>query len=347
MFSTASKYGWKEILCCIVLAASCFLLGYRISRIISPVDPKNCDILSNNRDCTLEFIGYESSAFEFLWLNHILEWQGDPCAQFPAQRRQADAWVTYTARAQYRRPVKPAPKGIFSAFRYRDICDEHEVRVPIEPLAMVTRHPYTCLPDPVSTASYHERYAADKEYLLTAWNAPETAAGKAYYFDLGASTYDTGPGGASQKWIVDQYKLRGVDFHRIFAWEAKPYDPETIFQSIPAELHHTYHWYNFPASANPDSHRNPWNTLQRVVSAEDFVVVKMDIDTPEIENRLVRQLLADPQLQVLIDDFYFEHHVNATPMSAFWGPIKDLYLKDTYEIFLALRQAGIRAHSWV
>ena len=44
---------------------------------------------------------------------------------------------------------------------------------------------------------------------------------RAFFFDVGASIYNTGAGGASQSWFVETYRRGGVEFDRIFAWEAR------------------------------------------------------------------------------------------------------------------------------
>lgn len=50
-----------------------------------------------------------------------------------------------------------------------------------------------------------------------------------YLFDLGASLYTSGEGGASQQWFVDVYRERGIEFDRILAWENKIHDLKVIF----------------------------------------------------------------------------------------------------------------------
>jgi hypothetical protein len=54
------------------------------------------------------------------------------------------------------------------------------------------------------------------------------------------------------------------------------------------------------------------------------------------------------ELLGLVDEFYFEHHVNVAPMHRHWGS-ESLYQKlgDTYRIFTTLRKNGVIAHSWV
>jgi hypothetical protein len=67
-------------------------------------------------------------------------------------------------------------------------------------------------------------------------------------------------------------------------------------------------------------------------------------DSPYIELPLFDQLL---EYAALIDEFAFEHHTTTPPMRMFWsGHRGQDKLADSYEKFLKLRRAGIRAHSW-
>ena len=61
------------------------------------------------------------------------------------------------------------------------------------------------------------------------------------------------------------------------------------------------------------------------------------------------QLLADDGLVGLVDEFYFEHHVSkGSPMAYHgWGHHVPRSLAQSYDLFLRLRRAGVRAHSWV
>lgn len=47
--------------------------------------------------------------------------------------------------------------------------------------------------------------------------------------------------------------------------------------------------------------------------------------------------------------FFFEDHVDFAPMLPYWGSFikKGSSLASSYKLFSALRQQGVRAHSWV
>ena len=61
----------------------------------------------------------------------------------------------------------------------------------------------------------------------------------------------------------------------------------------------------------------------------------------------IEQLLSDTSISSLVDEFYFEHHVAFLPMQTWWGNKVNGTLADSYDIFLRLRQLGVRAHAWI
>ena len=80
---------------------------------------------------------------------------------------------------------------------------------------------------------------------------------------------------------------------------------------------------------------------------DDFIVVKLDIDTSSVEVPLVYQLLQDECFVGLIDQFYFEHHVYLQELARWWGPSANGTVSESLCLFQSLRRKGIGAHSWV
>ena len=72
----------------------------------------------------------------------------------------------------------------------------------------------------------------------------------------------------------------------------------------------------------------------------------MDIDTPDIEIPLARQVLENEELHALIDHFYFEHHVLLKQLGMSWQRTMRGSIKESLELFTALREKGIAAHFW-
>ena len=174
------------------------------------------------------------------------------------------------------------------------------------------------------------------------------------FVDLGASTWDAGNGGPSQSWFYDSYKQRGIEFDRLLMWEAKATPAAAVFSVLPKDLWHKYQYFNWPASSNSSDASAPLNIIKKIAKRGDFVVLKLDIDTPEVEMAILRELLSDPSLLELVDEFFFEYHVLFGPMNMDWFGSSDPRhthttdtLADSYNVFRTLREKGVRAHSWV
>ena len=68
------------------------------------------------------------------------------------------------------------------------------------------------------------------------------------------------------------------------------------------------------------------------------------------ERSLIDQLLADRNLSSLVTELYWEQEATDSPMNRLaWklGERHKATLAHSYELFVRLRQAGIRAHPWV
>ena len=175
------------------------------------------------------------------------------------------------------------------------------------------------------------------------------------YVDLGASTWNTGAGGPSQSWFYITYRRNGLELDRLLLWEARPTPAEEIFSGLPNHLWHKYQYFNWPASSNSSDPSSPVSIIKQISQPGDFVVPKLDIDTPEVEMVILRELLSDPELLELVDEFFFEYHVLFVPMNKDWfGSEKPSHplpttdtLADAYNLFYSLSKKGVRAHSWV
>ena len=244
--------------------------------------------------------------------------------------------------------------NLFSEFRIAQSCENsthHKSihRIPIEPLFGALRHPLTC----GSNEKFDEQYVLNKDYMIPVFKNeifPHLIPGisKCFLFDLGASLYTEGAGGASQSWFVDTYTNRGIFFDRILAWEAAPHPPKEIFDQYPQFALSVISYFNIPASTSTTSIQNPLNILKYACREKDFVVLKIDIDNSKVEMEFIAQILADDSISSLIDEMYFEHHVGLSPMANHgWGGTIDGDIMQSYQLFTNLRRKGIRAHSWV
>jgi hypothetical protein len=94
--------------------------------------------------------------------------------------------------------------------------------------------------------------------------------------------------------------------------------------------------------------------LKNVAIPEDFVSFKLDIDTPAVEVPIALELLKNPEITSLVDEFFFELHYRCDIMMyCGWGnrmPNEYLGLvldrPRILEFFQDLRRLGVRAHIW-
>lgn len=131
--------------------------------------------------------------------------------------------------------------------------------------------------------------------------------------------------------------------------EAASTESRTAAVAALAASEETFSYHNYPISAVPGAPSNPLAWLLALTEPDDFVIFKLDIDTPSIERQLVEQLLSAPELLARVDEFFWEHEVSGSPMvHQGWASSRPTEtLQESYELFSRLREAGIRAHSWV
>ena len=91
---------------------------------------------------------------------------------------------------------------------------------------------------------------------------------------------------------------------------------------------------------------NPFTMLTNSFTPDDFVVVKLDIDTPVVEAALVEQLRGDPALLQLVDEFYFEHHVHQEELSGPWTGTMEGSVGASLGLMSELRKNGVSVHYW-
>ena len=96
---------------------------------------------------------------------------------------------------------------------------------------------------------------------------------------------------------------------------------------------------------------NPLHSILKKFTEDDFIVVKLDIDTSFIEKPLAYQILnntgaGEYDYHKLIDQFYFEDHVHLKELAGSWGRSMDGTISDTLKLFSGLRSKGIPAHFW-
>lgn len=169
--------------------------------------------------------------------------------------------------------------------------------------------------------------------------------------DIGASLYEGWAGSTAAVgalWFVERFKQRQLAFDWIVSFEIEKHDPDDIYRNVPDDVLPHYLYFNQGVESAPDGRWNPWRILQEMsVAPDDYVVVKLDIDVPEIENPLINQLTESEDIRALVDEVFFEHHVNVKAMRPCWGRNPSpLIMTDSYRLFSNLRSIGVRMHSW-
>lgn len=165
------------------------------------------------------------------------------CAHLKQQEPNVDAWLATWEQRKVGTAEADWDAALFSHHTLRT-CHNGEVRkvrVPIEPLVGLLRHPkYYCIVPGFDAAGrppsfMHGRlWKHNRDYLLPFWdNETLPVPGRrSLFFDMGASLYNDGLGGASQKWFIDEYARRGIHFDRIFAWELKQHTDSEILSRL-------------------------------------------------------------------------------------------------------------------
>ena len=148
-------------------------------------------------------------------------------------------------------------------------------------------------------------------------------------------------------YIHQLYGKFGFKFDHIYAYEVTVKEPANVFKQVPKKLMASFHWINVGVSTDIGDKMNPFTTLLENFNRDDFVVVKLDIDTPELENKLANQVKDDPALLDLIDVFYYEHHVKQKELAMYWGSLWSGSVGGSLELMSALRARGVSAHYWV
>jgi hypothetical protein len=168
-------------------------------------------------------------------------------------------------------------------------------------------------------------------------------------FDLGSSLFNgvndaaTPSSTVGARWFYEYFRLNSLRFDRIITFEATQYSPNVYWNQIPDDIMGLVTFIN--VGVDRTGKFNPWNILKTIAKINDYVIIKLDIDTPILENELIKQILNDESISSLIDEMFFEMHVTINEMLAYWGG-QPGQLKDSYILFTKLRQLGIRMHSW-
>ena len=312
---------------------------------------------------------YTSSAYELLWQANAGAWSKDCCAALrqSAQAVALTTWLATTIPLSAPATIASQPAllagdptlAVFSRLRFN--ASGRVVEVGIEPLAGVLRDPRSVCGEGLvllapslglrvphnGEIQSHEFIGLDTAYLQRMSQGLQSAhpPRRVFLFDLGCTRWSDRvmPG---LRWLYDTYAAVGLHFTDIYAWEANPERSRDFFDGMTLEVLSTFHFYNRAANNVRGSADNPLELLRLVARPEDFVVFKLDIDTPAVEKPIILDILGDPRYSCLIDELYFEHHAAIPEMWPYWEDRVEGTLRESQALFQALRRVGILAHSW-
>ncbi|KAL8281129.1 hypothetical protein RQP46_006487 [Phenoliferia psychrophenolica] len=174
--------------------------------------------------------------------------------------------------------------------------------------------------------------------------------GKNIYHDLGSSYFTNwmgAIGAGSGEWFYNTYtKGNNLHFDRFVCVELEKLSPDEAYGQLPADLVAAYTLINVGLDTKVGSKLNAIDLLKSITKPGDFVVYKVDIDSAPIELPILHALRDSKELASRVSELMTEHHVDIKPMRSSWGFDLKESLKDSYDLFTALRANGIRAHSW-
>jgi hypothetical protein len=329
---------------------------------------------TSNNICEKVFVRYIPSPFEQYWVDNIQNYLNNTCEAIvkPDLIKKFKIWYDITDNipqengtcGRMRKAAENDMTGTFSFFEYMYICKDpkhslhHQVtREAIEPLAGYVRESR-----PLCKKMFREggmnmvTDLADRRFILFKSmlcnnrdvDTYPPSGPRLIILDMGSTTYLHSNSGPSQKYLVDLYRSQGFKkLHRLIAYEVKPYDPTKYFNIVPDDVLPHYQFFNTKCSGVPGDKHNPLTIIKAIAEPDDYVVLKLDVDQKDVELPIVQQIINDPSLHALIDEFMFEHHSTMPELKWAWGTAIEGSLTDTYRYFRSMRERGIRAHSWI
>ena len=152
------------------------------------------------------------------------------------------------------------------------------------------------------------------------------------------------------------YQDRCLEPDAIYGWELdKNITNAQWWGSAPASVRSKTRFFEVPVMEGELDEAlagkpNPASFLQMLAFAcklEDFVVVKLDIDTPAIEQTIIAVLTQRPDLAALIDELFFEYHFYFDGLNFGWKKNVQGDVDTAIGTMYRLRSLGIRAHFWI
>ena len=291
------------------------------------------------------------------WTSRLQTWIsiGEEMDSHRVQPRQLDLFEEQTQRMD-------AASDVLSRMVYTDTCTGTLVTSFIAPLAGLLRDPRPICPiqspslmnltpsskdvQLKSSIIFDPRFLAGMRARLAPPADGVRSSHRAFLFDAGSTTWLDFMGMSSVHWLVERFAAFGIEFDQIFAWEATPHPGFKFYEGMPVSLMGRVTFFNFAVSAESQNATNPLLVIKQVVRPGDFVVFKLDIDTPAVESALVQQLLTDTELHSVVDVLLYEDHYTIEDMRKWWRNSTARNLSESIRMFTRLRSSGIAAQVW-
>lgn len=326
--------------------------------------------------CTTKFVKYQSSPYEAEWTSDILNRHHAVCSFLAREPNEQTLLYQVTHENHDRHFTNMTRENmfrVFSIFVYERFCTEagdNTVYIePIEPLVGYMRdHRDLCrnemgnknwAPDmPTTKTGFNDRRflllpskSSFPRLFLT--NKNQEYVPRVLVFNIGCGSFlanlnGTENLGDSQAWFLRQYPKKGFKIERVVLWESIEIKAVDFFSQIPSEYVSKYQFFNTPVSGNPADSMYPWTFLKEMAHEYDYIVVKLDVRDYATEISLLKAVLSDPDLIDLIDEMFFEFHVRLPPVKEMEPETvrTKATLVDAYDMYLKLRQVGLRMHGW-
>lgn len=293
------------------------------------------------------------SLLEKEWYSHVLNWTADPVSLCD-HLSERSTWLRENEDGKLQ-----SGGSVFSR-----LCKKGEAPQLLEPLAGILRDPR------MICEGVDQELASSTDWLVLAdqgeAKAPRQGSFIGHLLDLASSFFRRGKQGKQRiffdaggtrfmdamNFFTSQYGERGLEFDKIYVWEAVPQGRDAYWADTPPEVrskweHRLTFYDGIPISADENAWHNPLQRILANCQPDDFCGFKLDIDTPSVEGPIVQQLLQSPAVVKVLDEFFFEHHVSGLMQLYGWGPDVQGTFADSYKIFTQLRKMGLRAHSWI
>lgn len=246
-------------------------------------------------------------------------------------------------------PILPSKDNahLLSKFVFLDETVGEEYVEYIEPLMSHLRFALAkCLP--TQTAEQKNRFTTFRGWIIPP--PPNIRRNRALLFDVGSSSWNSSmAGGAALKYFSSVWSRQSIDFDEIYAFDAA-IPLSKFYGELPSHIGAKVHYQKCNVGGVLGDAQHPFvpNLIHRVALPNDYVLFKLDIDSPILEKEMIEYILQDPDSQ--ITELVWEHHISGNYLMEEWGKPESLdqvSLQDSYYYFVRLRQKGIRAHSWV